>query len=891
MSAPRPDVLALFEQALALAPEQRTQFLEAACDQDRVLFDRVQKMLGADARAHALLDRAPGALVAGLAQQQLSWWEGRELGPYRLVREIGRGGMGVVYLAERGDVGARVAIKLLASNFASPGRVERFQYERRLLARLEHPNIARFLDAGVAEDGTPWLAMEYVEGRPIDAHSDARCLTLNERLVLIESVAEAVADAHRNLLIHRDLKPSNVLVSDAGVPKLVDFGIAKLVFDGAAEGITEDPALRPLTPEYASPEQVRSEPLTTASDVYQLGIVLHELLTGRRPARRDGEPLRFFDRAAAVPMMRPSVLVSMEVTPQQVSSGVTSRTAAELSALRRSTPSRLRRQLAGDLDTIIETALHPDPARRYATARELAEDLRRFRQGRPIVARKASLSYRLVKLVGRHRIAAGLAASLVAIVAVSAITLVMQSGRVTRERDRAEQVAAVLQRLVLSSDPSRGQTDSAAARAVLRDVIHEARAGLPVDPATWGRILVLVSSVYRNMGQVDSMIALSREAVHALEGRVAASDALLLDAQGMLGTGLVEAGRFDEGLAVLARMLGRARQLPDDKRAQFVESLYNVAFGRQMTGDDVGARQLYDEVLRLTVTLPDSGEIVYDRTLLNMGYLSERQGRPDDAEPYFRHALARRVIRDGPEHERTLNAMAAVARITLQRGNLAEASVLADTVLTVRRRLFTAPNHPLADALDLRAAVLLRQGQLEAAEIVAREAWAAYRAAYDNDHLLVAYAESRLANVLEQRDRLDEAGRLRRASVALYRRTGGHRHPATADAIIDLAMLEARLGRTVEAEALFREAMPVLDSIRAGRAVLAGPLTAFGELLVETNRCAEAEVYLRRAVELARNEWPVGDERVSRAETLLNRCTAIELRLRERGRSGALARR
>jgi tetratricopeptide (TPR) repeat protein len=837
--------LELFEHVLALEPDARDAFLRAACAGNDALLTRVRLMLQADERAHPWLDLGTGALGEGLWSHRRETWDGHEFGPYRLLHELGRGGMGIVYLAERIDVGVRLAIKLVGEARTAPERMARFDYERRALARLEHPHIARFLDAGVTDDGTAWLAMERVEGSPIDVHCDARKLGIRERLELMERVTDAVAHAHRHLLVHRDIKPSNVLVSDAGVPKLVDFGIAKLLAPSPAGDDVDDGWCGPMTPEYASPEQVRCEPLSTASDVYQLGILLHELVTGRRPVRADGEPLRHVDRAVGTLHMRPSALVS----------------------------GARRREVRGDIDCIIDKALAPDPAQRYVSARELADDLQRYRTGHPIAARPATVTYRIGKLVRRHRAASALATALVLIAIASAGMLFAQAQRVAAERDRAEQVSSVLHRLVLTADPRTPRTDTAAGRVVLHQVMEQARAGLATQPETWSRILLPIGSIHRNRDQPDTAIALWRASIAALEPRVAANHPVLLETQGLLGALLVVRGQTQEGMAILERMLTNARQLPHERRDYLASALYEAAFGRQVAGDDAGARRLYDETLPLLLSLPDSGKLIYDRTLLNLGFLAGREGDAKSSESYFRRALERRMRRDGIEHERTLNAMGALARTLLARGAVDEAAPLADTVLTVRRRLFSPTHSAIADALDMQALVLAARGRYSEAESTAREALAIYRSTYGDEHFIVGFALAHVADVIAQQQRTAEAIELQREAVRTYRASAGDAHPGTLDAIVSLADLELELGNTAQAETLYREAVPRLDSLRAGTPLQFRPLAGLGTLLARTGRCEEAVPWLRNALALAASGPPDHMLRVAAARAALDACT------------------
>ncbi len=411
--------LALFERALALPQAERDRFIDAACGPDREHAERVKKMVRVDARSSVLLDATPDDLAAALGPE--ARLEGRKIGPYTIRKVIARGGMGIVCLADRDDVGKQVALKLVAGGLGSPERVSRFMLERRVLASLEHPDIAPLLDAGIAEDGTPWLAMEYVAGQPIDAYCQDNGLALDARLLLFERVARAVGYAHRHLIVHRDIKPSNILVTEAGGPRLVDFGIAKPIGSTGGDESTLTAAGESLmTPQYASPEQVTGATITTASDIYQLGLLLFELVTGVRPpsAREDAVP-----------------------RPSQVSG----------------LPVPLRRRIEGDLDTIVLAATRREPRERYATAEQLADDVRRHLDGRPVLGRPATAGYQIRKFIGRHR--AATATAVAAVLALIGFLLAMgvERRRTEAERVRAERVSDLLVEIFAGADPTVAQ--------------------------------------------------------------------------------------------------------------------------------------------------------------------------------------------------------------------------------------------------------------------------------------------------------------------------------------------------------------------------------------------------------------------------------------------------
>lgn len=392
-------VRALFDAALEHPADERVALVTAGSDGDEILLREVLDLLAAHESTDTLLDAPALQTLAEAAEVPEASMTGGRIGPYVLEDEIGRGGMGVVYRARRieGEFDQVVAVKILPLSYARGAVMNRFRAERQILARLDHPNIARLLDGGTTLEGLPYFVMEFVEGRRIDRYADEERLTVEQRLSLFLTVCSAVQSAHQSLVVHRDLKPSNILVTAEGTPKLLDFGIAKVLDPlSTAEAELTMTALRPMTPDYASPEQIRGEPVTTASDVYSLGVILYELLAGRRPYRLSGQSASQVERTLErrVPG-RPSLAGT---SPRDRDGPDT----VELAFRRGTSPDRLRRRLSGDLDNIALKALSREPERRYGSAERLAEDIRMHLDGRPVSARAPTFGYLFGKFARRH---------------------------------------------------------------------------------------------------------------------------------------------------------------------------------------------------------------------------------------------------------------------------------------------------------------------------------------------------------------------------------------------------------------------------------------------------------------------------------------------------------
>ena len=635
---------AILDEVLEIEPAARGEALERRCAGDAILRAQVERLLAADSDADQFLETPAMVYAAGIVDAAASAIEadepeqpGDRIGPYSLIREIGRGGMGRVFLADRADgqFEQHVALKLVRQGPSGGEILGRFLRERQILARLQHPNIARLLDGGVSADGRPYFAMEYVEGEPITAYCDGRSLDINRRLALFALVCDAVQYAHQNLVVHRDLKPSNTMVTSEGQVKLLDFGIAKVLHpdEGPGEGDVPKGAEAtltrlgsgPMTPEYAAPEQVRGEPVTTATDVYALGALAYELLTGRGPHQLSSlmhppKPGRRWTAAEVEravterDIARPSSAVGR--TTLRASSGKDGEKRNELApdaiARARGTDRRrLRRELRGDLDTIVMTALQKDPARRYASVGALVEDVRRYRSGLPIAARRDSVGYRTSKFVRRHAI--GVTATVLVLLSLvgGLIGTAWQARVASREAAKAREVSRFLSSLFEVADPARTNAADITALDLLDRGATRIETELVGQPDVQADMMLLVGRIYRDLGV------------------------------------------YDRAQPLLERRWHCARPARDESSQAAAEAMTELARFWQAKGRPEEAERLQRDVLAMRRNVRRTDHADVGKTLRDLAAVLASRGKLDEAEAFQREALAltrgpvqRRACRD-----------------------------------------------------------------------------------------------------------------------------------------------------------------------------------------------------------------------------------------------------
>jgi serine/threonine-protein kinase len=815
----------LFHEAVRLDPDRRQAFLNEACAGDQDMQAEVESLIASDEQAEQN-ERAVEKVICGVVGEFVKDDQlapvGMRIGPYELVREVGRGGMGAVYLAERVDQAYRkqVVIKLVKRGMDTDEVLRRFRHERQILADLDHPNIARLLDGGTTEDGRPYFVMEYIEGQPIHHYCDAHKLSIVERLNLFRTVCSAVHYAHQNLVVHRDLKPSNILVTADGVPKLLDFGIAKVLqSEGPTETLTATAVeLRPMTPEYASPEQVRGEPVTTASDVYSLGVLLYELLTGRRP----------YQFKSSLPQEIERVITEEE--PEKPSDSL----------------------LRGDLDTIVLMAMRKEPQRRYASVQQFSEDIRRHLVGLPVIARKDTLSYRAGKFVSRHRVGVGVTAVFVLLVIGFGASMAVQSARLARERDaatrermKAEQVSAFLIDLFKVSDPSEAKGRTITAQEILNKGAEKITTELKGQPEVQATVMDTIGRVYENLGLYDNAAALLEAALKLRRQTFGAEHPAVAQSLNNLAEVVRKQGAHTAAESLYREALQMQLKLLGPEHPDVAESLDNLAIALEDNGDYKAAEPLFRDALQMRRKLFGEEHVEVAESLNNLGVLLWRTGDYDAAEPLLRQALAAKRNLLGEEHPDVALGLDNLAVVLHLKSDYEAAEPVYREALALFRKLL-GPEHPdVATNLSNLAVLLYEKSDYAAAEQMLREALDIQRKRFGEHSAVVANSLTHLATVRRAQGDYSGAEPLYRQALELRRKALPAGHPQIARSLTGLGGLLAEKGTPRQAEPLLREALEILrKAVPKDHWWTADAESGLGSCLVALRRYDEAEPLL-----------------------------------------------
>ncbi|MFC4820188.1 protein kinase domain-containing protein [Dokdonella ginsengisoli] len=848
-----PAVAALLREALGLPEAVREAWIDAACAGDSRLAAEVRELLRRDAQRGGILDRPLGALARGLqlrsdeseGSQDLV---GQRVGPFRLTALLGSGGMGVVYLAERADAAPErpVALKLLRHEKLHGDAQVRFARERRILERLSHPNIARLIDGGLDEHGHPWIAMEYIDGEPLIGWCDARRLGIAERLRLLLDLCDAVEYAHRNSIVHRDIKSSNVLVDRHGIAKLFDFGIAKQLDEDDSEVPATDTKARLLTPVYAAPEQIRGEKVTTATDVHALGLLLYELLCGRRAY--GGETVAQFDLLREI-LERDAPSMSARLMSSEVPA------ARDIAAERGLGERALQRLLRGDLHYIVAKALRKEPQARYRTVAGFSDDLRRHLAGEPVLAVDGARAYRLRKFVAQHRLAVGLASTALLLLLAALVGMAWLGARLRTQAERADRQSrtAVATRdflldLFKAASPERTLGNVPSAVELVEIGKKSAQSQLDAQPELQAQLLRTVGNIYVNLGRYDSALSTLGQArgISGIESGDTSVATMQLDVDIAYATYMAHRNS-DQVRPLLERIVATQRELPAAQRTLLVPALTKLGLLEVDRSQYARAEKVLREAVDLARAEGEAGQRPLREALLALSNAVSLGRQSSSSVDLLREALAiasRTLPADDPDRANLqLNLAAALA----VNGRLGEGEAILREVVETQKRVLGERHPQYVVSLVTLADVLSREQKFDEAEALFAQALAIAEGV-DKTGDVVVLCLRRLAFVKQQQG--DPAAALPYAERALE--TGmakyGEDNVRTLDAGLTLVDIQLRIGEYAKAEAMARDvlartkrlSMPLMVSFASIR---------LGQVLRGAGRPAEAVPHLRRAID------------------------------------------
>jgi len=792
----------ILSQALMLEEGPRDQYIDQACDGDLTLRQAVEELVSLSLEQRW---QPGGGLHGAITQMALGADRPislpRCIDTWELQRQIGQGGMAELFLARRitSEFEQIAALKLIRPGLDSEQIMERFAQEKRILAGLHHPNIAALIDGGVSDQGQPYLVMEYIDGIAIDTYCDQNQLDLKQRLALVAKVADAVQFAHSNLVVHRDLKPSNILVTRNGQVKLLDFGIAKIIQADDMPLMQTQTAARMLTPGYASPEQIRGDYVTTASDVYQLGILLYELLTGQRP----------YDLTQSSPAEIERIICNTLVTAPRLAASI------KLGTVK---PRQVAKELRGDLDNLILRALHKDPERRYISAGALVEDIRRYLRDVPIIATGDSLAYRCRKFISRHRFSVASAGLFAVFLGIYAATLTVQINRVALERDRAQlernkasEMKSFLSGIFEVSDPAVSKGDDITARVLLDQAVEKIDIELSQQPEVRAELMAILGGLYQKLAYYEQAEKLFRSSLNIRMQNLQSPHPLMVQSLANLADLLRQTSKLDEAHSFALKALAMQQQLPGPDKPELADSLVTVGLVLQQQGEYVDAGRYFSQALMLyrqhkPLDDPDTAVI---EGYVGMGLWA--QGELEQASLHYQNAL--KIVRTawGDEHPETTSLGYNLARLFEARSAYADAQQLYQQVLTAELKVLGADHPDTAITLNRLGFVSAAKGDYAEAENRFSEALALMRKKLPSQHKRIAENLMGYAELMVDTRRSDQALDLIAEAIKILdvHFDRGDWRSAEAQRIQARAMIQ--LGDYVAAQSIIETIVPILS--------------------------------------------------------------------------------
>jgi eukaryotic-like serine/threonine-protein kinase len=845
----------VFSGALGLDGEEQARFIEEESCGDLEVIREVFSLLKAH-ESQGVLDRNMDEVrVSAVSEARSEYMKGVVIGKYRIMYELGYGGMGCVFLAERvdGEFEQKVALKLLRNAIANDHQVQRFRSERQILASLDHEHIARLLDGGVTDDGRPWFAMERIKGIPVIEFCDAGSLTVQNRLKLFLDICEAVGYAHRKLVIHRDLKPSNILVTMEGKVKLLDFGIAKIMTDGKSEPALTQPGLLPYTPSYASPEQIRGESISTASDVYQLGLMLYELIAGVSPYDVSGKS------PAAV-----EEIICNRVPPYPATQLVKNRRERDpedVSRKRSVSFKKLKKELSGELGTIVMKAIRKEPERRYESAGQLADDIQRYLSGKPVKAHADSRLYRMEKFLKRHPAGSLSAAAIVFMAFIYLVTLTWHQqqtraalSQAEREAEKSAQVVEFMLGMFEAGEPRENPGDLITARELLERGLEEADM-LNTQPEVQANMYNVIGKVYSGLGQFDDAAEILEKAVE-LERLSAGINHFEIDALAGylidLANAKVRQGHFGEAQSSYLEALGMLRERYGENHPRVADAKLAMGSWIPVAGLERAA-ELRLNALEIRKKWFGEDDLATAEAFIQAGQIMRSQAQPEAAIEMLEQALniqknilgeshpevqttsflladiyrlfrvdlvkAEELYRNGLEileetmgqnHPSRLHGITSLAALLVSEGSHSEAASLYRENLEIRTEIFGDLHPSVAEGMGQAGSGFRKMGLYNESETYHRNGLEMWKQLLDENHTIISGAKTGLAETLIYLRRFDEAESLLSRSLEIQRMHFGDDSGARIYSLF--GKLEMQRGQPDEAIRYYNRSISMFES-------------------------------------------------------------------------------
>jgi len=841
----------LFDEASKLDAAEYAAFLDEACADDVELRDYVLALLRADPTSEDSIEKTivnTMSLVFGENASHADELRGELIGPYRIERLLGSGGMGMVYLAQRADehFDQQVAIKLGRHRLVDPEVQLRLKNERQILANLDHPNIARLFDGGTTKDGVPYLVMEYIDGVRIDTYCDRKRLDIVSRLKLFQTICAAVHHAHENLIIHRDIKPQNILVTNDGTLKLLDFGIAKLTdtHGTATDGFTREGAVI-MTPASAAPEQLLGNAVTTATDTYALGTLLYLLMTGVRAYPTDGmSPSEAARAICASNVTRPSLRLEQERRASCEGVELGGQHAIERIASDRATsPERLRRQLSGDIDTIILNALRKEPERRYRSASALADDVGLHLRSMPIVARADSWRYRTGKFMRRHYAAVSASVLVVAMLIIFAVVLSVQNRSIVKQRDTAREVSQFLEDIFKAQDPVEARGTVITADAILLAGASRIRADLGKRPEIQAALMGTIGRVYYNLGEYEPSLEMLEQALQLRKLADGENHPTVAAAEHDLARTLIRLAEYQRAEMLLQSALAINRREYGSVSPKVARTLLNLAEVHLQKSELDEAEAFANSSIDIYAQLDDRRGIELANAKNMLARILQVRGDLDRTEALLLEAIEIVTRSEGLNHPYIPHYLQNLGVLQLSKGDLNAAEETLARAVEATRRILGEKHHLLAGTLVYQGTLLHLKGDYVSAELVMRDALSLDIETRGADHPTVGFDMTVLGMLLHDKSDLAAAEDVLRGALEIYAKVLDDDHQLTASALTELGAVLNTTGRLAEAQTVLKRALEI-RSKASDPELVAATRVEYADTLSRLGRFDEAEPLL-----------------------------------------------